>query len=376
MTTELAPNVSAETRGRPRRTKHAALTERLREMVVARRPGDRLPPQSELMRQFGVSDRTVLRSLDDLQRDGWIVRRPGSGTYVADPRQPTAVQHTITAVARHFFAASYLRVCADILAAEAETAGRTLVCHVARSTDDHDALLRALAADAPQPAWYVLLGYPLAPVAAGLIARGHRAVVIGSPPAGVDPDVPCVRADHEIGGYVAARHLLTLGHRRIAFAYDGQLKYSYDEHPRWLGHCRALDEARRASRDELSSVVIDGETLAAWREDPARAAAFLRRPDAPTGIATWNDSIAIMLLGVLHRTGLRVPGDVSVVGFDDLPEAQDSVPPLTSLDQHVAWQVRTAVRLLARPVPPPPQAVIALPDLKVRLSTGPPPTPR
>src|SRR5438105_5633835 len=70
-----------------RRTKHEELTQTLLELVATLPPGERLPSQTELMRQFQVSDRTVLRSLDDLRREGWIVRRRGSGTFVADPRE-------------------------------------------------------------------------------------------------------------------------------------------------------------------------------------------------------------------------------------------------------------------------------------------------
>ena len=67
------------------RTKHEALTSTLKGVAASLNPGDRFPSQTELMRQYRVSDRTVLRSLEDLQRTGWIVRKRGSGTYVADP---------------------------------------------------------------------------------------------------------------------------------------------------------------------------------------------------------------------------------------------------------------------------------------------------
>src|SRR4030095_3702020 len=70
-----------------RRTKHEQLTEALREVVATLQPGERLPTQTELMQRYGVSDRTVLRSMEDLRRDGWIVRRRGAGTFVSDPRE-------------------------------------------------------------------------------------------------------------------------------------------------------------------------------------------------------------------------------------------------------------------------------------------------
>ncbi len=365
-----------ESLGVPRQTKHSELTGLLRALVTTLQPGDRLPAQDELMRQYKVSDRTVLRSLEDLQRAGWIVRRPGSGTYVTDPREresgesakPAALvaqNRTIAALAPHFFAASYLRLCADTLSARAEAANLSLVCHP--NPIDNLQFIEAL-----QPLGFVLFSYPMAEIAHQLIARGHRAVVVGSPPAGVDPTLPCVFADHEIGGYLAAQHLLELGHRRLAFAFDTQMRYPYRQHPRWIGHLQAMEEIR-ALGEPVSDTVINAETLAAWRADASLAAAYFQRPDAPTGITVWNDGAAIILLGILHRAGLRVPRDVSVIGFDALPEGADTVPPLTTVDQHVAWQMQTVLRLLTRPTPPPAQAVIALPELKIRSSCGPPP---
>jgi GntR family transcriptional regulator of arabinose operon len=367
---------SREAPGLQRQTKHSELTGLLRNLVTTLQPGDRLPAQDELMRRYKVSDRTVLRSLEDLQRAGWIVRRPGSGTYVTDPRErqenaansfpvSQTKNRTIVALAPHFFAASYLRLCADTLSARAETANLSLVCH-ANSLDNLPFI------ESLRPQGVVLFSYPMAGIAEQLIAHGHRAVVVGSPPADIDPPIPCVFADHEIGGQLAAEHLLELGHRRIAFAFDTQMRYPYRQHPRWTGHQEAIDNVRNTGEVVLDTV-IDAEMLTAWREDASLAAAYFQRPDAPTGITVWNDSSAIVLLGILHRAGLRVPDDVSVIGFDALPEGADSIPPLTTVDQHVAWQMQAVLRLLTRPTPPPAQAMVAIPELKVRSSCGPPP---
>jgi GntR family transcriptional regulator of arabinose operon len=361
-----------------RRTKHAVLTEQLRNLATTLQPGDRLPAQDELMRRYQVSDRTVLRSLEDLQREGYIVRRRGRGTFVTDPRERNVVaaspqsvtdSRTITVLAPHFFAASYLRLCADMLSREAETMGLSLMCQVAHA---YAAPASLSAIEQMHPRGFVLLGYPMADVAAGLIARGHRAVVLGTPPVDTDPIVPCVFADHDLGGYLAARHLIDWGHRRLAFAYDGQMRYPYARHPRCVGHQRALDEALGAG-DLVSNVILDEETLVSWRQDGGLAKAYFRRPDAPSGICVWNDSVAISLLGILYRAGLRVPEDVSLIGFDALPEGEDSIPPLTTIDQHVGWQIQAVLRLLNRVTPPPPQGVVTLPELKQRASCGPPP---
>jgi GntR family transcriptional regulator of arabinose operon len=365
--------------GAPKRTKHAVLTDQLRELVTALRPGDRLPARDELMRRYQVSDRTVLRSLEDLQRAGWIVRRAGSGTYVTDRDQrietlPPAVlaanaQQTIAVLAPHFFDASYLRLCANLLSEEVDAEGFSLTCRVVRTKVTPEDIQ---AVEAMNPLGVVVLGYQLADVVAELIARGHRAVVVGSPPADIDPIVPCIYTDHELGGYLAAKHLLDLGHRRIAFAYDEQMTYAPTNHPRWAGHQRAIESLRKTGVT-VSDTLIDRQTFDSWWKDASLATAYFRQPNAPTGIAVWNDGGAIVLLGTLHRAGLRVPDDVSVIGFDAMPEGANCVPSLTSVEQHTRWQVQTALRLLSRPTPPPPQAIITLPELELRSSCKSPP---
>src|SRR5262245_43258437 len=165
-------------------------------MVAALSPGERLPSQTELMRRFRVSDRTVLRSLEDLRRDGWIVRRQGSGTFVADRRAHPAVPsamplttpgRTIAALALTPSPSPFYQRGFDLPAQRAEAAECSFVCHHARHdpVDDGTLPLEAL-----QPLGFVVLNFTLYPVARQLQARGHRTVILGAPPADVFPDVP------------------------------------------------------------------------------------------------------------------------------------------------------------------------------------------
>jgi DNA-binding LacI/PurR family transcriptional regulator len=363
-----------------RQTKHEELTRTLRDLVSSLRPGERLPSQTELMRQYQVSDRTVLRSLEDLRRDGWIVRRRGSGTFVADPKEratapraaaPMVDRWTIAALALTPSPSPFYQRCLELLAQVAETAGCSLVCHHARSAPDGD---DALPLETLRPRGFVAFNFALHPLARQLQKRGHRTVILGPPPADVYPDVPCVCGDHDHGGYLATRHLLKMGHRRLAYvrfapAAEASLRRSF----RWRGHERAMSEARR--REEAAQcVLLDEATLAPWRSDPALAAAFFRRPGAPTALIAWNDSEAISCLSILKHAGLGVPEDVSVIGYDALPEGAEGYPPLTTVDQHLDCQLRAVMDLLSRPGPPPTQSVVVVPDLVIRASCAPPAT--
>jgi DNA-binding LacI/PurR family transcriptional regulator len=354
-------------------TKHEELTRELRDLAGTLRPGDRFPSQSELMRRFHVSDRTVLRSLEDLSRAGWIVRRRGSGTFVTSCRHApepgtTGGSRTIAALALTCTPSRFYQHCLDVLSLLVEEAGGALIGQHARHETRYEAILPL---EALAPAGFIALHYRLQPIARGLIERGHRAVIVGAPPVDVYPDVPCVTADHEQGGYLAARHLLELGHRRIGYARfnaGGELARTY----RWQGHLRAQQEAaRQGLRAQWS--LLDPAMLAAWRAEPPRAADYFRRADAPTAVVAWNDSEADLVLRLCHAAGLRVPEELSVIGYDALPGGEQFLSPLTTVDQRVTTQLRCALNYLSQPVPPPvTHSAVIIPAVVRRASCAPP----
>jgi DNA-binding LacI/PurR family transcriptional regulator len=354
-----------------RQTKHAELTRTLQDLAATLRPGDRFPSQTELMRRFQVSDRTVLRSLEDLRRAGWIVRHHGVGTFVADPQEgrlavvsgPVATENRVIAAVAPTFGTFYHH-CIDLLSLQMDAIGWSLVCHhLLYENSDTD----QLPVEALQPRGIVVFSYHLEPIARRLWERGYRTVIVGVPPADVSPEVPCVYSDHEYGGHTATRHLLDLGHRRIAFAFT-TCRYPVQQTLRWRGHQRALQEARQAGWN-VSDTLLEADILDAWRSDPSLAAAYFQRSDAPTGVVAWNDTEAMTLLRILYSASLRVPEDVSIIGYDALPLSEESAPPLTTVDQHVDRQLYIVMDLLSRPTTPPAtQSVVVLPTLMSRAS--------
>lgn len=342
-------------------------------MVTDLAPGDRFPSQTELMRRFKVSDRTVLRSLDDLRHAGWIVRRHGSGTFVADPGQRAPVLHpsatkstTLAAVALTF--GPFYQYCVELLSVQPQIAGMALVCHHAR----HEASFEdVLTLEAMNPFGFLLFNYHLVPIAKRLLERGHRTVIMGAPPADVYPEAPCVYADHDIGGWIACRHLLDWGHHRIAYVCTNA-RYPLESTMRWKGHSRAIAEAKAAGVSAMTTV-HGAEEVALWCDDPSAMAAYFRRPGAPTAVAAWNDAEAVRFVRLLHNAGLTVPDDVSIIGFDRLPVSEDCIPPLTTVDQHVDCQLRTVLDLLVRPsAPPANQSIVVVPTLVSRASCAAP----
>ena len=332
-------------------------------------PGDRIPTHKELMRRFQASERAVLRALDEMQRQGKITRRNGIGTFVAPREAPESrekslagasrIKRAIIAVAQPDH--SFFDCCMKALFRYAESSGLDLMCQIIGSEAD------ALPVPDPEnrPLGYLFFRYHLAPVAAQMQAGGCRVVLVGSPPAGVGPEIPCVYGDQEQGGYLALSHILALGHRRVAFAHPGEdLPLQW----RWRGYQRALREAALAGQKVETSLLL-AEQTDEWSGQPALASAFFRAQNAPTALVAWNDHEAAALLTSLTRGGVRVPQDVSLIGYDALPEGRRVFPSLTTVDHGISQQMQAAVRLLTQNGPLPPEATVFAPALISREST-------
>lgn len=353
--------------------KYRRLAEELRQQITDGDlgPGDRLPSHAELRARYGVTQPTVERAYALLEQDGLIDRFERRGVFVrgthraSSPGAPIAMadSRTIVAIARPD--QSFFDRCVELLFRHAEIADLTLLC---RPVDP--AVNESLTPPSTQskPLGFLLFRWDLAPLAKALQEAGNRVVLVGAPPADVTPEVPCVQGDHEQGGYLAVRHLLALGHRRICFHGEPSALRSL----RWRGYQRAVREAQRAF-PEIHMTTLFAEEIAVWAEEPERAAAYFRQSDAPTGLVVWNDHEAAKLLAVLNRAGVKIPDEVSLVGYDALPEGELVYPSLTTVDSAIGQQLQRALSLLTRPVPPPSShTVVVTPTLICRESSAAP----
>ncbi|MFC6083218.1 LacI family DNA-binding transcriptional regulator [Sphaerisporangium aureirubrum] len=180
--------------------------------------------------------------------------------------------------------------------------------------------------------------------------------------------VPSVGATNWNGGLSATRHLLELGHRRIAMING----------PGDLMCCRARQDGYRAAMD-AAGVPVDPRFLCTGGlyVEPARAEAeaLLALPGRPTAIFAANDLQALGVYQAALRAGLSVPGDLSIVGFDDLPLAQWADPPMTTVHQPLAKMGATAAELvmtLAAGGAPSHHRIELATSLTLRASTAPP----
>lgn len=168
----------------------------------------------------------------------------------------------------------------------------------------------------------------------------------GAPVVAVDPhtgpsDFPTVDADSLRGARLATEYLLSLGHRRIALLAGREDLQSAKL--REEGYREALAAAGVPFVESL--VRIGG-----YDAELAKSAAheLLSGPERPTAVFAANDITAIATIEVAQAIGMRVPEDLSVVGFDNIPESALCTPPLTTVNQPIRTMGERAVELLIR----------------------------
>jgi LacI family transcriptional regulator len=181
------------------------------------------------------------------------------------------------------------------------------------------------------------------------------------------PGVPTVGSANWAGGLAATRHLLALGHRRIAMI-SGPSDVLCSR-ARVDGYRSALEEA---GIEVDPTLVRYGDFYVGGGYDHGRS--LLELPDPPTAVFAGSDYQALGVLRAARELGLRVPDDLSVVGYDDLPVAEWIAPALTTVDQPLAEMAATATRMvlgLARGEAPSSLRIDLATELVVRESTAP-----
>jgi DNA-binding LacI/PurR family transcriptional regulator len=172
--------------------------------------------------------------------------------------------------------------------------------------------------------------------------QGIPAVTIGRPVkiSGVD----WVTADHWQGAFDAVTHLISLGHTRIGFiGISPQDRLSLR---RYQGYAAALKAAGISVSDSYIVGPPDAPAFATQDDgfDGMTRLARLKRP--PTAVFARNDFAAIGAMRAAHTLGLIIPGDMAIAGFDNIPLAAFTTPPLTTVEQPIIEQGASAARLL------------------------------
>jgi DNA-binding LacI/PurR family transcriptional regulator len=241
-----------------------------------------------------------------------------------------------------------------------------LVSSIALDTADHDTVVEAVNRLSAEGADGVIAIAPQQWVGRTLAQTdlGTPLVVLEN---ALDDSTPLVTGDSRTGARKATEHLLGLGHATV-WHIAGPAGWTSADH-----RLASWQETLQAAGADVPAPLV-GDWSADSGYDLGRRLA--RRPEV-TAVFVSNDQMALGLLHALHESGRSVPGDVSVVGYDDIPEAAHLLPPLTTVRTDFAEIGTRSLRLLLDRIDGPgerPRVDTLVPvNLVVRASTGPPP---
>jgi DNA-binding LacI/PurR family transcriptional regulator len=345
------PSASAVTRGASE-----PLHEQVRRLLEAeirsgRIPvGSTLPPEYELSQRFGVSRATVRHALADMVASGMLRRRRGRGTVVLR-RAPIATgarQATVGLVVPQL-SGMFLAHILDGLTPTLHAYGYFLTVE---SSEFQPGGEQAAMDRLFERGVCALLLVPTS-----LCATPPEAFAAwqdeGRPLVFLDryrPDVEAcvVASDNLRGGYLLGRHLLQTGRSRVAVLVSRDYP-STSVADRQRGLLWALTDAG-CQPDRIEEIFLPRDfstPLPVLVREALRERFLAQRRDLPDALMCANDELAMVAMAVLAELGLRVPEDVAVTGFDDLPYAAYLTPPLTTVRQDAVAMGREAARLLA-----------------------------
>lgn len=317
------------------------------------RAGSIVPSEAELLRRFDVSRPTLVRSLQDLVRDGYVYRQQGKGTFVAQRPRPVMRQAPVVARSVPVFVSSHtaslsgdarevlLRMMRGIQSALG-TGGSELVLRSAEVGRIDGATRQFL--DATEPGAALMIEPSFSPaLRSELVQRGWRVWSINEPLT----DGHCVLIDQEHAGYLATRYLLEHGRTRIALL-NGPLAAYWGFGARLQGYKRALAEAGLGFDPSLAlegAHVLDGE---AGRAMMRRLLAAKVPVD---GIVGASDSKAIGAMAAAEEAGVAVPGQIAFVSIDNTLAGQTHKP-LPAVAMPFEEVGRVAAQHALQPPPP------------------------
>lgn len=331
--------------------------------------GARLSNERLLATRFGVSRGTIRQALRILETERLIARQQGRGTFVANPAH-APVQSAGAALIGALVYEKELYFGSILQSASSQAASRGYVLTTGSNLSEED---ESQHIDA-------------------FIRSGHRGVIVAPTRVHTDKahdrllaakipvvfldtmirgrDEDFVGVDNHHGTYIAAQHLIALGHRRLAYVGHNDPSDVPCKRDRVAGFEEACKEA---------GLPIDPSWVIEAGEDQDYSELLhpvFRKADRPTGIVTFSDTWAIRVLAAARAFNLRIPDDLSVIGFDDSSIARNYDVPITSVHPEFLEIGTAAVNMLVEkienPRPRPKISVMVTPRLVVRQSTAKP----
>lgn len=330
---------------------HTQLLNELRHAIFSGKlkPHEQLPGEYALIEALNISRSTVQRAWQTAQEEGLIYRVPAKGTFVAEVSTATPAGRFIgfiVAEFRYAFDSHLFRGAEELLQAHGY---RLLFAQSNRRIEEENRLIHEMCSEG-------VAGILLWPVAESAHRRYATSPECSVPIVLLDRPIdgamlPCITSQNYEGALEAMQHLLDYGHRAISFLAWPPVEDLLPIAERLRAYRDAMTRAGLTPRP----VIQLGEPLEAVNyqryaheahQDVAFLVETLRQPDRPTAILAMNDLVALLVLRAAEQVGLRVPDDLSVIGFDNLEITEHVQPRLTTVNQDTALMGHEAVRRL------------------------------
>ncbi len=285
-------------------------------------PGSVVPSEAELRLRFKVSRPTLVRSMQDLVREGYVYRQQGRGTFVA-PREthgrPMGAESPASNALPVFVSSYTARLIGDThevllrlvrgIEREVQKAGKQFILRTVSSTEIDAETLAFLDQHAPGPALVIEPSFNQ-PFLEELLRRGWQVCAVNEPVANAD----CVMIDQQHAGYVATKYLLDRGRQRVALL-NGPIDAYWGFEARLRGYRAALTEAGFAFEPALArqgAHIIDSEAGRQMMRD------LLNDKIEIDGVIGVSDAKAIGAMAAASEANISIPQDIAFVSIDNL----------------------------------------------------------
>lgn len=302
----------------------------------------KLPTENELAAQYDVSRITSKRALEELKKMGLIYRVRGSGSFVSEmtfgqKKKDTGTSiNTAKAIAiimpLHVTESSFAQSVTGAVRVFEEQGYYSVVHSGLKSSEDEKKILKKLQDDGIKGVIY----YPVSDRSNYSLLHGFH--LDNYPIVTIDKyfeslPISNVIADNYHGGMVATKHLIELGHDKIGFVSDLSIESTTSIRDRYFGYAKALSDQ---NLEEDESYVLSGFTDEYHRTYQAthyKNVIHSLRKNGVTGIVAVNDLVATFLMRAAIDMAIDIPGELSIIGFDDLEMSKHLQVPLTTIRQ-------------------------------------------
>jgi DNA-binding LacI/PurR family transcriptional regulator len=314
--------------------KYLAIKEQILQMILEGKykTGDRLPSEQELASAHNVSVITSKKTLDELEKDGYIYRIKGSGSFVADSQQTEKTSH--------------VKMIAMVLPLGSNTGGGMELFYsvemIAKSQGyyvsventhrncqlEREIILSLLKDSIKGIIYYPSFSSENFDLIKKLSIEKYPIVVIDKTIPDINIDT--VLCDNYTGSYAVTKYLIGCGHRCIAFVCESDIDKTSSIRERFLGYCDALADAGIPL--DINMILHPETSYQQSTEKGSRAhlckevAEKIQENKAVTAIQAASDADAVELIRQFAKKGIAVPDDVSIAGFDDLDVASYITP--------------------------------------------------